>query len=178
MSSRIPLAPEDWFMKSFTFDHPVGAFPALIERLRGTPARLEELTRALPADILTTRIGESWSIQEHVGHLYDLEELHEGRLDDFEAGLEVLRAADMTNRKTEEARHNDANLSDLLASFRAVRTKFLSHLESMGEAATTRSALHPRLQKQMKPVDLVFFVAEHDDHHVAALARLSNSAAS
>ncbi|HKP52530.1 MAG TPA: DinB family protein [Chloroflexia bacterium] len=168
----------NWVDKTFEFGLSLEELSPLLERLRAVPSVIERLVAGAPAEHLAQRVDGAWSIQEHVGHLTDLEELHEGRLVDFEGGLEVLRAADMTNRKTEEAHHNDANLDDLLASFRAVRTQFLSHLESMGEAAMTRSALHPRLQKQMRPVDLAYFVAEHDDHHVAAIARLCSSATS
>jgi len=32
---------------------------------------------------LPERINGKWSIQEHAGHFADLEELHQGRLDDF-----------------------------------------------------------------------------------------------
>jgi hypothetical protein len=33
----------DWLDRTWPFDLPVGAFPAVLERLRGTPARAEEL---------------------------------------------------------------------------------------------------------------------------------------
>ena len=101
----------------------------MLERLRGTPARLEELVRGVPHELLTERRGGKWSAQEHVGHLYDLDELHEGRLEDYARGLEVLRAADMTNRKTEDAGHNSARLGDLLARFRGARESFVRRLE-------------------------------------------------
>ena len=103
MGSKIKIEPESWFEKQFVFYYPIGALPALLERLRGTPIRLESLARRYPREILTRRLDDEWSIQEHVGHLYDLEELHDGRLDDYDAGLETLRAADLTNAKTYQA---------------------------------------------------------------------------
>ncbi len=42
-----------WIDRRFNFDFPVGWFPCIIERLRGTPARLEEIINALPPEILT-----------------------------------------------------------------------------------------------------------------------------
>jgi hypothetical protein len=36
-----------------------------------------------------------------------------------------------------------------------------------------RTALHPRLKRPMRLVDLCFFVAEHDDHHLATVTRLA-----
>ncbi|MHC4718524.1 MAG: DinB family protein, partial [Planctomycetota bacterium] len=64
MPNRVP-----WTKRSFNFDFPADLYPELIERLRGTPARAEEITRSLPADVLTRRDGDTWSIQENLGHL-------------------------------------------------------------------------------------------------------------
>ena len=162
-----------WFEREFEFNLPVGVFPCVVERLRGTPARLEELVRALPPRTLTARRGDAWSIQEHVGHLLDLDELHEGRLEDYARRLEVLRPADLTNRKTYEANHNDARIEELLARFRAARLRLVRRLEALSEEEVAASALHPRLQKQMRVIDMAYFVAEHDDNHLAAITELS-----
>ena len=164
-----------WVEREFEFNLPVGVFPSVLERLRGTPARVEELTRALAPELLTERRGGKWSAQEHVGHLSDLDELHEGRLEDYERGLEVLRAADMSNRKTEEAGHNSARLEDLLARFRSARESFVRRLEALTEEEVAASAIHPRLGKQMRVIDMALFVAEHDDHHLASIRELSKT---
>ena len=165
-----------WFEREFDFSLPVGVFPSVVERLRGTPARLEESVRALPAQTLTARRGEAWSIQEHVGHLVDLDELHEGRLEDYARGLDALRPADLTNHKTYEADHNDARVEDLLARFRAARLRFVRRLEDLSEEQVNATALHPRLGKQMRVIDMALFVAEHDDHHLATINELSRNA--
>jgi len=166
-----------WVERQFEFNLPVGVFPGVLERLRGTPARLEEVVRALPARALTERVGEAWTIQEQVGHLLDLDELHEGRLEDYERGLETLRPADMTNRKTYEADHNAASIEDLLARFRAARLRFVHRLEDLDEEGAARTALHPRLQKPMRVIDMALFVAEHDDHHLASINELRRALA-
>src|SRR5205814_10672581 len=121
----------------------------------------------------TARREEAWSIQEHVGHLIDLEELHEGRLEDYARRLDTLRPADLTNRKTYEANHNDARIEDLLARFRAARLRLVRRLEALSEDEVAASALHPRLQKQMRVIDMAWFVAEHDDNHLATITGLS-----
>ncbi len=164
-----------WVEREFDFNLPVGVFPCVLERLRGTPARVEELARGLSPETLTKRRDGKWSAQEHVGHLYDLDELHEGRLEDYARGLEVLRAADMANRKTEEGGHNDARVEDLCALFRAARASFVRRLEALTEEEVARSALHPRLGRQMRVIDLALFVAEHDDHHLASIRELSKA---
>src|SRR5437870_364814 len=96
-----------WIKLQWAFGLPIGMYPNVVERVRGTPARLEDLVRGLSSDILTPRDGDKWSIQEQAGHLFDLEELGMNRLDDFEAARDTLVAADMTNQKTHEANHNE-----------------------------------------------------------------------
>ena len=166
-----------WIERAFDFNLPVGVFPCVVERLRGTPARLEELIGSCPAGILTVRVAGAWSIQEQVGHLFDLDELHEARLEDYRAGSDLLRPADMESRKTHEANHNADSIRNLLASFRAARLSFVKRLEAFDEDMIERSALHPRLRQKMRVIDMAFFVAEHDDHHLAAITELSRTLA-
>jgi hypothetical protein len=161
-----------WFDRKFNFDYPIGIFPNILARLRGTPVRLEDLIRSLPPEILAKHVNDHWSIQEHVGHLGDLEMLHDGRIDDFLANAKVLRAADLTNRKTHDADHNTQPIQKLLTSFRTVRMKFVKRLEELEEEVVGRTALHPRLKQPMRLIDMAFFTAEHDDHHIAKMVEL------
>ena len=155
-----------WLDRVFDLEVPVGLLPDMIERLRGTPARLEELVQGVPTEIrLATADG--WSIQENVGHLLDLEPLWAGRLDDLLAGAEVLQPADLTNAKTEQAKHNTVVLNDLLARFRELRMTMVTRFEALDDEQQLLHARHPRLDQPMRPVDLALFVAEHDDHHLA-----------
>jgi len=166
-----------WFDRKFVFDHLAEAdFPYVVERLRGTPARVEDKMKGLPSDLLARRDGESWSIQEHVGHLLDLDGLHEGRLDDYRTGAGVLRAADLRNRKTHEARHNERETGELLEAFRRARGRFVEALDTWPKNLVLASALHPRLQQPMRVVDMAFFVAEHDDHHLLRMTELARGA--
>ena len=63
----------EWIKRQFSFELPLGMYPNVVERVRGTPPRLEDLTRSLTAEVLTRRDGDKWSIQEQAGHLLDLE---------------------------------------------------------------------------------------------------------
>jgi uncharacterized damage-inducible protein DinB len=164
-----------WFERQFNLDLPVWMYPNILERLRGTPARLEELLAGVSSNVLTRRPGEDWSIQENAGHLWDMEALWAGRLDDFLSGAETLRAADLNNRKTHDANHNASRIENILAAFRRERMAFLARLDTLDEADVLRSALHPRLQQPMRIIDHAFFVAEHDDHHLAQITRLKRS---
>ncbi len=150
-------------------------FPNVIERLRGTPARLEELFRSVPADVATRRHDDTWSIQENAGHLLDLEALWMARVRDLESGKEELTAADLTNRQTWEKKHNEASLESILMSFRSAREEFVRVLESLDASIFDRAARHPRLGTPMRLMDLMFFVAEHDDHHLARITQLKRS---
>ena len=161
-----------WFDREFDFPVDVALFPETIERLRGTPARLEDRLASLSDDAARLRIGEAWSILENVGHLIDLEPLWLGRAHDLANGLDGLRPADLRNRATHEAGHNDADFAMLLAAFRSARAALVEELETFTPESARRGARHPRLGSPMTAVDLAFFVAEHDDHHVARIAEL------
>lgn len=164
--------PPAWIDRKFSFELPVSMFPNVLERLRGTPARLEDRVGNLPREVLTRRDGEKWSVQEHAGHLLDLEPLEILRLEDYAAGRETLAAADMKNRKTYEAEHNSKEIADILRAFRAERMEFVARLEELDESFIARVAIHPRLQTPMRVIDLAFFKAEHDDHHLARISEL------
>jgi hypothetical protein len=166
----VPLL--NWFERTFTFDLPVRAYPGVVERLRGTPARLAERLLLLPPAILTRRDGEDWSIQEHAGHLLDLGELDLTRLDDFEAGVEVLHPADRGNQKTYAANHNANTIENIIAAFREERGYLVRRLELFDETFIQRTALHPRLNVPMRVLDWAYFIAEHDDHHLAHITVL------
>lgn len=164
-----------WFDRSHNFDFPIELYPCLIERLRGTAGRLEELLRSHPSRFLTVRLNGAWSMQEHAGHLYDLDELHNGRLDDFIAGAATLRGWDVTNKKTVHARYNVNSLDTILRNFRSTRHHFVYRLENIDNALLSRIAQHPRLQLPMRLVDMVYFVAEHDDHHLARISAIART---
>lgn len=162
-----------WVDRSFRFDVSVDLFPDVLERVRGTPARIEEKVRQVPRQVLTRRDGDQWSMQEHIGHLLDLDALHTGRLDDYQAGAATLRPADITNRATTEANYNQRDLAAVLREFRAARMHFVERLEAWDPARLELSAIHPRLQQPMRLLDMVYFIAEHDDHHLARMTELA-----
>jgi uncharacterized damage-inducible protein DinB len=164
-----------WFDRKFDSVVEIGTFPAIVERLRGTPARVEEKLAPLGISVLTERLRDTWSIQENLGHLVDLEPLWLGRLEDLLAGLDELRVADLTNRTTHEARHNEASLDDLLRSFRSARATFVARLDALSESDVRREAIHPRLRTPMRTIDLCRFVAEHDDHHLTRMTELARA---
>jgi DinB superfamily len=170
MMSRVP----PWFERKFDFTFPVEQYPNLAIRLRGTPARLEEILRTVPRNILVGKPGDKWSAQEHAGHLLDLEPLWMARVDDFLTDGDTLSVADLSNRKTQEAKHNSRELLEILAAFRAARLRLVDRVEKFGPTLFARSRLHPRLKQPMRLIDHLYFVAEHDDHHLARIWEISD----
>jgi len=164
-----------WTDRRFNFDFPAGIYPEMIERVRGTPARLEELFAGLPHETLTAQVDGRWSMQENAGHLLDLESLVSQRIDEYLAGNSALHAADMSNRKTHDANYNDVAVDTILKAFRAARQEIVNRLESFDAEVFERSALHPRLNVPMRLVDMLFFQAEHDDYHLARISELKKN---
>src|SRR5215217_7819090 len=161
-----------WIDRRFSFDFPAGIYPEMIERIRGTPARLEDLFAGLPPETLTAQVDGRWSMQENAGHLLDLESLGSQRIDEYLAGNSALHAADMSNRKTYDANHNNVAAELILKAFRAARHDIVIRLESFDAEIFERSALHPRLNVPMRLVDMLFFQAEHDDYHLARVSEI------
>jgi DinB superfamily len=166
--SQIP----NWFERKFEFSFPEELYPNLCSRLRGAPARLEEIVRTHPGERLVQKPGEKWSAQEHAGHLADLELLWMARVEDYMAGTVELTAADLSNRKTHEAGHNQCRIEDILAEFRTARLRLVDRVGGLDATLFARSIPHPRLKKPFRLIDHLYFVAEHDDHHLARIWEL------
>src|SRR5271169_939821 len=166
--SQVPI----WFDRKFEFSFPVELHPNLCVRLRGTPARVEEVLRGRSKETLIKKPQEKWSAQEHAGHLVDLEPLWLARVGDYAAGSDQLAVAELRNRKTHEANHNARPLEQILTEFRAARERLLKRVDELDAALFARTIPHPRLKTPMRLVDHLYFVAEHDDHHLARIWEL------
>jgi uncharacterized damage-inducible protein DinB len=164
---------EKWFNRKFDFTSHQNVFPSIMERLSGTPARLEEKFKYLPPEILSVRVGNTWTIKENLGHLSDLEPLWQGRLEDILNHAEEMRPTDLQNTRTTEANHDAVPVEELLQRFRQLRKQTVDRLEKLNEDQIFQSALHPRLKTPMRTMDLFLFVAEHDDHHLARISELA-----
>ena len=165
----------EWFKRKFPVIDDNGILPPIIERLGGTPARLEDLAGNLNNALLTVKPGGKWSVKEEIGHLSDLEPLWLGRLEDILNGLPELRAADLTNQRTHTANHNTTDIKLLLQQFRTQRQLYVNRLRGLNDGQLLNSSLHPRLKTPMRIIDMAYFVAEHDDHHLASIREISLS---
>jgi len=163
-----------WLYRRWTFDFPAELYPAVLERLRGTPARAEEIAGGLGADALIACPDDGWSVQRHIGHMGDLERLMQDRLDAYERGGAALPAADMSNARTVATDHDARAIGDVLSDFRTGRAATMARLDACPRDFFGRSAWHERLGVQKRVVDTCVFFADHDDHHLALIRTAIN----
>lgn len=161
------IVPIAWIERKFAFDQPVGVFPALLERVRGTPVRAVELVAEVPEETLATRPNGKWSVKEHLGHLVDLQTLDEQRLREFLDRFPVLSPAEIGNLTTENANHRRVPVAEILGRLSSGRARLVTKLETLTEEEVAITALHPRLRQPMRILDWMYFISEHDDHHLA-----------
>ena len=160
-----------WFERTFAFNYPITNFPVIFSRLEGTLFRLQAILMNADDDYCSYN-ADGWSVKEHVGHLYDLEELWWKRLQDFLDRKEILSPADLTNTKTKEAGHNEKTLEGLMQQFTIERQRILETIYGFDKGTLGLLSIHPRLQRPMRLIDSLYFVAEHDDHHIAVISAL------
>lgn len=163
----------DWFERRFNFSSHEIIFPALLERLMSTPIRIEEKLKEINTQFYSIKISNKWAILEHVGHLADLEPLWQGRLEDILQQKAELRSTDITNAKTDLANHTLRHPDELVYQFKELRKTTVERLMELTEQQLFQSARHPRLKIPMRTLDLFFFVAEHDDHHLSKISEIN-----
>lgn len=161
-----------WFQRSFPFPVSVELLPEVASRLRGAPDRLQAKVQRLDPELVKRKVQGKWSIQEHVGHLLDIEPLWIARVEDYGSRATELTPTDLQNTKTDAANHNATSLPSLLQGYRDSRKRLL---EAIGKANVSGAVClpHPRLRTPMSLVDHLYFVAEHDDHHLAVIDALA-----
>lgn len=130
------------------------------------------MTRGASREALTRKHGGKWCAQEHAGHLVELERLWIARVGDFLGPSGTLTPADLSNRQTDEAGYHKRPLAEILSAFRSERGRLLHHVERLEPGLLGRALVHPRLKQPMRLIDHLYFVAEHDDHHLAKIWEL------
>ena len=118
---------------------------------------------------------DKWSAQEHAGHLLDLEPLGMARMRDYALQGKELTPADLRNRRTHEANHNAKSITEIVSEFRKERMAMMDYVSEQEPALFARTLVHPRLKQPMRLVDYLYFVAEHDDHHLAWIWELTGA---
>ena len=163
---------QTWVEHKFNFNIKPSWAYNILDRVADNPIRILHHFREIHDGQLSLKPANKWSIKEHIGHLIDLEELHRLRLTEFIEKSPILRAADMSNLKTKEADYNSRNFDDIYSEFAESRKKFIDQYKALKDDVLTHKTEHPRLRVIMQPVDMLFFVGEHDDHHITSMLQI------
>jgi hypothetical protein len=155
----------EWFERQFSFGAPAGMLPFYLERLQGTIARLEKKVPGFSEEILSNKLDGKWSIKQNIGHLAEVDEIANKRIDEMTQGISPMSPAVFEPKHD----YNAKSILEVLALFEKNRKENLKKYNQLNDALFTKSSLHPRLKVPMTPVDLAYFDAEHDDHHLVRI---------
>ena len=169
MMKHINIERQKWIDHAFETGIDIGWTKNILCRAQDTAIRLAYHCQSLNEAQLSRKQNNDWSIKEHIGHLADLEELWTNRFLQFKEGKKELSGADMSNAKTTHAGHNEESVDFLIMEFTKQREHTLRVMMEFDQETQDHQAFHPRIKKLMRPIDLLFFVAEHDDHHLASI---------
>lgn len=166
---------DKWFDREFDFSFGMERYDALIERLQNVPSLFKKTVASLPEYILQVKPENKWSVKENIGHLLLLEPLWRIRFREIKENKSKMSTADLSNTATNEASFNKMQLTNVLENFMEERDKTTAFLNSLKQEDFAHSIIHPRLQQPMRVIDLMFFVAEHDSHHLNTIRRIIKS---
>ena len=155
-----------WPQRKFQFVHPPWMLADFIERLRGTVPRLRYLLEGIGDDAAHTQVDGKWSIAQNIGHLSDVEELWQVRLEDLRQGRKTYTPAVAARFQELAKRHEARSVEVLLAELAIRRSSLVDALARAPAELQEATAFHERLQVPMRLVDCAQFYAEHDDHHL------------
>ena len=122
-------------------------------------------TCALPIyKILSAPYNGKWSVKQTIGHLAEVDQVNNKRLDEIIAGVAIMSPAVF-----EPSNYDPWPVEKVLNYFRTNRTLNIEKYKSLTEEQLLKTSIHPRLKAAMTPVDLAWFDAEHDDHHLVKI---------
>jgi hypothetical protein len=156
-----------WFERNLAFGYPAEMLPFFLERLQGTAVRIQAKVNGLDNTILSEKLNGKWSIKQHIGHLAEVDEIANKRLDEMVNGISPMSPAVF-----EPQDYNPWPIEKVVDFFTTTRLRNIEKYKTLGTVDLQKSSLHPRLQKQMTPVDLAWFDAEHDDHHLVKISEI------
>ncbi len=163
-----------WFDRQFDFNFGIEQFPDLLKRLEKTAAQILEITNGIPEQDLNLKPTGKWSIKEHTGHLWILEPLWQKRFLEIKENKVEMSPADLNNSATDNASFNQYNIEKIANDFQQERKHTIRLLESFNKKDLSNSVYHPRLNQRMRIIDLMYFVAEHDEHHLNHILKICN----
>ena len=160
-----------WFERNLKFGYPIEMLPYFLERLDGTFVRLETKVKGISNEVLSQQVNGKWSVKQNIGHLAEVDEINFRRIGEMIAGVAQLSPAVFEPKKD----YNGQDVKDVLRYFQETRLNNIKRYTSLTEVELTKSSMHPRLKVQITPVDLAWFDAEHDDHHLVTINNILKS---
>lgn len=157
----------EWFERQFTFGLPKEMLPFYIERLEGTITRIESKVKGVNEKTLSEKINGKWSIKQNIGHLAEVDEVSYKRIDEMASGVAVLSPAVF-----EPQDYNPWPIEKVMELFKKIRTANIAKYKNLQDEQLSKGSLHPRLKVNMTAVDLAWFDAEHDDHHLVKIKNI------
>lgn len=146
--------------------------PVLLERVQGTTARLSDLLARRPVEKLLQRAEGKWSAMEHLGHLLTLQDRFYTRVDDFAQRRTKLCDINLRDQVPFLKGQCLRMPGDVLEEFRLKRLDFANRVEHLHRRSLEHAAYHPCQDRSMRPMDMLLWIAEHDDHHLASVRAL------
>ena len=170
------MLPVPWGQRTIEYGRSLDELPVLLERVQGTVSRVAALLSAQPVEKLNVQVHGKWSVMEHIGHLITLQDRFEGRVEDFENRRTSLCEISLHDQEAILHGHRLRALGDVLEEFRLKRMAFAQRLSMFRQATLEHVAYHPCQNKRMRPVDMLLWIAEHDDHHLASIRTILQTA--
>ncbi len=147
----------------------------LLTRLAASPARLAELTRDVPDDVVRKKSPKGgWSIVENACHLRDVEQLFADRFTKA-AHQDKPQFWMMDNdRVAERRRYCQADVAKVAQDFARLRADTLTLLRALPHSVWQRTGLHPK-RGELTIEELATVLAGHDESHLDRIASLAGA---
>jgi uncharacterized damage-inducible protein DinB len=158
----------EWFEREFKFGLPIGMLPFYMERLEGTCARIQAKVKNVPEEMLSYKLNGKWSVKENIGHLADVDEIAMKRIGEIISSISPMSSAVIQPQKE----YNKQAILKVIEHFMENRTSNLNAYRALDANELEKKSVHPRLKVSMTPVDLAWFDAEHDDHHLVRIGEI------
>ncbi|MBX2897026.1 MAG: DinB family protein [Cyclobacteriaceae bacterium] len=153
-----------WFERNLKFGYAPEMLPYFLVRLEGTFVRMQQMIAGLTDAQLSYKPNGKWSIKENIGHLAEVDAITTKRIDEMLAGSPVLSPAVF-----EPLNYTPWVIDEVLNLFQQNRNGSIKKYLQLIPAELRKASMHPRLKVAITPVDLAWFDAEHDDHHLVKI---------
>ncbi len=157
-----------WFERKFEFGFAPNMLPFFLERLEGTTCRIKNKVEGVSDANLSVQLNGKWSVKENIGHLAEVDEIANQRIHEMITGISPLSPAVFPVKQN----YNNQPIDQVIDYFQNTRLDNLNQYKSLTEEMLQKKSIHPRLNVMMSPVDLAWFDAEHDDHHLRMITEI------